>query len=90
MMKADYHVHTVFSDDSDYDMEACIQDAIALQLDEVAITDHVDYGVKEDWDFPEKIQYRDGMAIANVDYPKWYEKICKVKQQYSQKINVKI
>lgn len=90
MMKADYHVHTVFSDDSDYDMEACIQDAIALQLDEVAITDHVDYGVKEDWDFPEKIQYRDGMAIANVDYPKWYEKICKVQQQYSQKINVKI
>ena len=28
-MRADYHIHTEFSDDSDYAMEKVIQDAIA-------------------------------------------------------------
>ncbi len=42
-MRADYHVHTAFSDDSDYIMEKVIRDAIAMGLDEVCFTDHVDY-----------------------------------------------
>ena len=43
-MKADYHVHTYYSDDSIYPMEEVVKDAIAKGLDEIAITDHVDYG----------------------------------------------
>lgn len=44
-MKTDYHVHTAFSDDSNYDMEQVIQDAIKLNIDELCFTDHVDYGI---------------------------------------------
>lgn len=47
-MRVDYHVHTAFSDDSDYAMEQVIRDAIAMGLDEICFTDHVDYGVKID------------------------------------------
>ena len=43
-MKADYNVHTYYSDDSIYPMEEVVKDAIAKGLDEIAITDHVDYG----------------------------------------------
>ena len=50
-MRADYHVHTEFSDDSDYAMEKAIQDSIAMGLDEICFTDHVDYGIKKDWDW---------------------------------------
>ena len=41
-MRADYHVHTAFSDDSDYPMEQVVRDAIALGLEELCFTDHVD------------------------------------------------
>ena len=54
-MRADYHVHTEFSDDSDYAMEKVIQDSIAMGLDEICFTDHVDYGIKKDWDEPGKM-----------------------------------
>ena len=45
-MKADYHVHTEFSDDSEYQMEQVVRDSIVMGLDEICFTDHVDYGVK--------------------------------------------
>lgn len=47
-MRADYHVHTAFSDDSTYRLEDVCADACRLGLDEICITDHVDYGVKAD------------------------------------------
>ena len=43
-MLADYHVHTNFSPDSDYPMQQVIEDAIELGLDEICITDHIDFG----------------------------------------------
>lgn len=49
-MKADYHVHTIFSDDSEYLMEQVVRDAIAKGINEICFTDHVDYGIKKDWD----------------------------------------
>lgn len=45
-MKADYHMHTDFSDDSVYPMKAVIQRAIELGLEEICFTEHVDHGVK--------------------------------------------
>lgn len=48
-MFTDYHVHTEFSDDSSYPMEEVIKDAINMKMDEICFTDHVDYGIKRDW-----------------------------------------
>ena len=41
-MFTDYHVHTEFSDDSDYLMEDVIKDAIKMNMDEICFTDQVD------------------------------------------------
>ncbi len=46
-MFADYHVHTSFSDDSDYKMFDCLNRAVELGLEEICFTEHTDYGVKD-------------------------------------------
>lgn len=84
----DYHVHTEFSDDSVYDMEDVIQDAIDKGMEELCFTDHVDYGIKKDWEWGD-IQYRGGEPIANVDYPKFFEKYNQMKEKYKGKIILK-
>lgn len=43
IMLADYHIHTNYSNDSTYEMEDTIKQAIKLGLDEICITEHVDY-----------------------------------------------
>lgn len=88
-MFCDYHVHTEFSDDSIYDMEGCVLDAIKLGIKEICFTDHVDYGVKKDWD-EGNIEYREGLPIANVDYPKYFQKINKMKEKYVNQISIKM
>lgn len=94
-MRADYHVHTEFSDDSEYPMEQVINDAIAKGLDEICFTDHVDYGIKKDWDDPEGIDYRETepgvfQPFANVDYPKYYELYQLLKDKYGQDVSLKL
>ena len=44
-------------------------------LEEICFTDHVDYGVKWDWDSGQEIKYRNGEPLANVDYPRYMEEI---------------
>lgn len=88
-MLADYHVHTEFSDDSTYPLEQVVKDAIALGLNEICITDHVDYGVKVDWDSGEEIRYRGGEPLANVDYPRYMAEIRRVQELYDGQITVK-
>ena len=72
-MFADYHVHTEFSDDSVYPMESVVQDAIRMKIDELCITDHVDYGIKEDWDSGKPIVYPPGGKSGTLDtgFPAW-------------------
>ncbi len=94
-MRADYHVHTEFSDDSEYPMEQVINDVIAKGLDEICFTDHVDYGIKKDWDDPEGIEYRETepgvfQPFANVDYPKYYELYQQLKDKYGQDVSLKL
>ena len=45
MVRADYHVHSYFSDDSIEPMENSIIQAINNNFDEICFTEHVDYGV---------------------------------------------
>lgn len=92
-MFADYHVHTSYSDDSEYPMEEVVRDAVSLGLEEICFTDHVDYGVKRDWDDPRGILYRRGrsgepehMALANVDYPRYASEIAALKDKYKGQI----
>ena len=96
-MLADYHVHTAFSDDSDYAMEQVVEDAISLGLDEICFTDHVDYGVKVDWDEVAEMPCRRGgagepeeMPLANVHYPTYYETLKELKVLYGEKISLKL
>lgn len=95
-MLADYHVHTVFSDDSVYPMEAVVQDALALGLDELCFTDHVDYGIKRDWDDPRGVSVRAGgpgepaeIPLCNVDYPRYFQQIRQLQIQYAGRIRLK-
>lgn len=90
-MFTDYHVHTEFSDDSNYLMEEVVKDAINMKMDEICFTDHVDYGIKRDWDDPIGMIYRKGgpgepekMPLANVNYPKYFEKIDFLKKKYPE------
>src|SRR5699024_4120624 len=87
-MFADYHVHTEFSDDSVYPMEDVIRDAVEMGMGEICITDHVDYGVKKDWDQGE-ISYRNGEPLANVNYPGYMEKIRQMKETWGDKIRIR-
>ena len=71
-MLCDYHVHTIYSDDSIYEMEDVIKDGIKKGIKELCFTDHVDYGIKRDVDDPRGPVYINGQPISNVDYPKYY------------------
>ena len=44
-MYSDFHLHTAFSDDSDYAMQSSIEQAIALGLEEIGYAEHLDYGI---------------------------------------------
>lgn len=88
-MFADYHVHTEFSDDSVYPMEDVIRDAVRMGMEEICITDHVDYGIKLDWDCGQAITYRNGEPLANVDYPRYMEKIKELQRSYGDRIRIR-
>lgn len=96
-MFADYHVHTCYSDDSEYLMEDVVRDAISLGMNEICFTDHVDYGIKRDWDDPLGVIYRKGgpgeperMPVANVDYPRYAAEIASLQEKYAGQIAIKM
>ncbi|MBQ4347331.1 MAG: histidinol-phosphatase HisJ family protein [Firmicutes bacterium] len=76
MYRADYHMHTNFSSDSDTPMESMIQKSIELGLSEIAITDHVDFDYPDE-DFPFLIDYSEYMPVFT-----------KLKEKYSGQINI--
>lgn len=89
-MYVDYHVHSEFSDDSVYPMEQVVKDAISMHMDEICFTDHVDYGIKEDWDCGHPIQYRGEEPFANVDYPRYEKEIQRLQKEYGEKITIRL
>lgn len=96
-MYADYHLHCEFSDDSNEPMENQIERGIELGLEEMCFTDHVDYGIKRDWDDSEGIITRHAiehgeevdLVLANVNYPKYFEKLHLMKEKYKDQITIK-
>lgn len=86
----DYHVHSYFSDDSDYEMEKLIIDAISMGLEEICITDHVDFGVKGDWRDLKENEVPDKNAVMNVNFEKFFTEIEHLSVKYSNQIKVKI
>ncbi len=95
-MLADYHVHSEFSDDSEYPIKQVVEDAIALGLDEICFTDHVDYGIKKDVDEPGEVVYHPGgpgepamLALLNPDYPVYYKTIMELQSLYRGRITLK-
>lgn len=89
-MFADYHVHSEYSDDSTYPLEQVIRDAIGMGMDEICITDHVDYGIKKDWDAGEKIAYRGSQPQANVDYPRYMAALRDMQSRYGDRIRIRV
>lgn len=89
-MFVDYHVHTAFSDDSSYPMEEVVKDAIRMGLNEICFTDHVDYGVKPDWEQIENAAWRNGKPLVNVDYPRYMEQIRKMQDLYGGQITIRM
>lgn len=89
MMRADYHFHTEYSDDSTTPIRDQIEQGIKLGLDELCPTDHVDYGIKPDWTEGFVPEVRDGNVLANVDYPKYFVELNELKAEYEGRIAVK-
>ncbi|WP_455137751.1 histidinol-phosphatase HisJ family protein [Thermophilibacter sp.] len=88
-MLADYHVHTGFSDDSTYPLQRVARDAVRLNLDEVCFTEHVDYGVKPDWDQPATARFEDGRPVTNCPYEPYLAELERVRGELGGKITLR-
>ncbi|WP_461202169.1 histidinol-phosphatase HisJ family protein [Enterococcus sp. N342-3-1-2] len=89
MQFMDYHVHSDYSDDSWYLMEDVVQDAIKIGLSEICFTEHVDYGVKEDWLPDDNYLVGKNKVVKNVHYPRYFKEIAELKQRYQNQITIK-
>lgn len=73
-MNADYHVHTYYSDDSECPMEQMVKKGIAIGLNEIAFTEHVDYGVK---------------TVLNCNYDAYLKEIEALRTRYAGQITIR-
>lgn len=73
-MKADYHMHTSFSDDSIYPMEDVVKKSISLGYDEICFCEHVDHGVRTD---------------LNCNYELYYKELERCRKKYVKQIIIR-
>ena len=88
-MLADYHVHTGFSDDSTYPLRQVALDAVRLNLDELCFTEHVDYGVKPEWNQPDGARFEDGHPVTNCPYVPYLDELDRVREELSGKVTLR-
>lgn len=79
-MISDYHVHTFYSTDSEAMPEDHISKAIALGMQEICFTDHIDY------DYPSK----EGKTEFIFDPGKYFEELTALRERYFGMIKIKI
>jgi len=89
-MFVDYHVHTSFSDDSEYPMEEVIKRAINLGINEVCFTEHVDYGVKVDINSDKEEDHLSNKRVSNCNYIDYVKEFERCKEIYESKIALKL
>ena len=88
-MLADYHVHTGFSDDSTYPLRQVALDAVRLNLDELCFTEHVDYGVKPEWNQPDGARFEDGRPVTNCPYVPYLTELDRVREELGDRITLR-
>ena len=88
-MIADYHLHCMFSDDSWYPPEQVCEDAWKNNLDEICFTDHVDYGIRPDWDDALSAKIMQGQRVLNVDYDAYFPCIADLRKKWAGRLAVK-
>lgn len=74
-MRVDYHLHTNFSTDSQESMELYCESAIKQGIKEIAVTDHVDLGVVNEY-----------TSEQVVDYPNYAIEIKRLQEKYKDKV----
>lgn len=74
-MFADYHVHTIFSDDSVNFMMSAVRQAINLGLDEICFTEHIDFGVK---------------TITNCDCDTYQGEVARCQRLFGEQIKIRL
>ena len=89
-MFVDYHVHTSFSDDSEYPMEEVIKKAIDLGINEICFTEHVDYGVKNDVNSDNQKSSLSNKRVSNCNYINYIKDFERCKEIYENKIILKL
>lgn len=80
MIKADYHLHTSFSGDSETPMKDMIEQGIALGLETICFTEHFDY------DFPYYKPEETGMFDLDVD--SYLAAVENYQKEYNKKIKI--
>lgn len=86
---ADFHVHSGFSDDSDYPLEQVARDAVRLNLDEICFTEHVDYGVKPEWNKPDTARFENGHPVTNCAYMPYLSELDRVRGLLGDQIGLR-
>ena len=75
-MFSDYHVHSSFSFDSEESPRVIVEKAIALGMKQICFTDHQDFN----WPIEGESPY--------IDFPKYFEALNFLRNEYSSKINI--
>lgn len=73
-MKADYHLHTNYSLDSETPMEDMVKRAIEIGLDEIVFTEHVEHSEN---------------PSALIDYGSFFKELEALKEKYKDQISIK-
>lgn len=81
-VRADFHMHTEFSGDSDAGVRSMLDAALARGLDEVCITDHIDEDYPDD---PET-----GGNPFLIDLDRYFYSLGQIREEYKDRLSVRI
>lgn len=86
MITGDFHIHTVFSTDSDGDVRKTLDSAIEKGIKTVCITDHWDEDYPEAYAEPGEL----GEDLFRFDRNMYFRELEKLKEEYEKKLDLRI